>query len=673
MVIPKAKVAKLEGFPVDKYSYSMLAKACTNPVLFRIQYLNHDTIDTTRSSTSVLGQGVHAGLKAFLGGDDRYPVMVKDTDSVRLKYALDAALEYLRSVPDGFIDWKKSVPTRGVMEEKALLAIPGYVREWDRTNVKEILLVEKELKHAVRLTHGSQEIELPVPLHGYPDCVYESAAGEVCIDDHKMVSRFSDPDAVDGSKLIQAAMYFLLVYAELGRRPYKMTFREYKITENADKSSQSREYTIIYDEMSIVFDMFFRLYGDVTRMLLGEAVFLPNIMAMYDRDVALLAYIYRLDEPEQLKKEMKKMRAGDVAHLMQKKMARTKSLKKFAEAKASLFSSSVSLDYSTMNAQEKIKYKFFEHGIPLDFSDKIDGPGLELYRFRPTMGVKMSTLEKYRKDVEQILSAEGVRILAPIPGTDLIGFEVPKKKRVYVRLSEAKKTPCFEIPLGVDVYGTRYDLDLKNAPHVLIGGTTGSGKSGVLESMITFLTRLPKHEVRFALADPKLVELSQFQDDMHTDRYEDDPEKIADMMREYVVEMNCRYALFKKSKVKDLESYREKIAKDLPRIVIVIDEFADIVMQGGAVAKVFKENMILLAQKARASGIHVIAATQRPDSKVVDGLIKANFPTRIALRTVSSTNSEIILDRGGAELLQGNGDMLVSHNGKIDRLQGYQV
>lgn len=678
-----------------------MVKFCTNAVLARIQYINNETIDTTRSSTSVLGNGVHHGLKVFNGGDDSHPIMVNDTDSQRLKMALDATLMYLRDIPDGFIDWKASCDNRARLEELALRAVPGYIREWDRTGVKETLFVEQKLEHTVRVTHGGQEIVLPVPLQGYVDYVYEDMSGRICIVDHKTTFKYSDPDAVDGPKLIQAAVYFLLVAAETGRTPYSMTFREYKISENKDGSAQTREYVIVYEEMQIVFDLFFRLYADITRALLGEMVYLPNILAMFDRDVALLAYIYRLDEPEALERDMKRSHAASVAELMQKKMTRTKSLKKFMEAKASLFTTNVSLNYETMSIHDKIKYKLYEHGIPLDFADHVEGLSVELYRFRPTIGVKMTTIEKYRKDIEQILASSGVRILAPIPGTDLVGFEVPKKKRSFVDLADIRKKATLELPVGIDVYGTRIDIDIREMPHLLVAGTTGSGKSSFLNSTLSYFSKLPKNEMRFALVDPKRVELAGFADDPHTDAYCEEPAEILTMLTGYVEEMDARYAKLKKAKVRSIAEYREKVGKDMPYVLIVIDEFGELTIGGHVkedqiaagefvsgprkgetkfrteridISAGIKQCIIKLASKARAAGIHMVIATQRPSAKVVDGLIKANFPTRIAFRTVSKVDSEIILDRAGAELLQGKGDMLFSGVGfDTIRLQGFRV
>lgn len=648
-----------------------MALFATNPVLFRIKYINRDIIETTRGSNTVLGEAVHEGLKVFLGGSDEHVFTAKDTEADMLKVALDATLEYLNKYPDGFIDWKKNVPNRESLQEQALQAIPCYIKEWDRSHIKNMLMVEDKLEESVVVQVEGRELELPVPMVGYTDYVYEDEKDRVRIVDHKTVFRYTDPDSVDGSKLLQAAIYYLLISARTGRVPYDMTFREYKVSKNEDGSSHTREYQIVYGETPMLFDFFFRLYGDITDALLGTQVYVPNFRAMFDSDVGLLAYIYRLDVPDVLEKEKKRNKVEDIAELMQKKMAKTRNLKRFMEAKATLFTSHVTLNYATMQPHEKIKYKLMEHGMVVNFSDKIEGLAVDLYRFEPSVGIKMTTIEKYRKDVEQVLATSGVRVLAPIPGTNLIGFEVPKAKRRFINLSEAKKAPSLEVAFGVDIYGKRKDVDFREMPHLLVAGTTGSGKSNFLHSFLGQLARLPKHEVRFALCDPKMVELIDFEADPHTDRYADTQPEIENTLLFYVEEMNRRYALFKKERVKSLEAYRARGKKDLPYIIIVIDEFADLIL--GKVNANIHDCMITLAQKARAAGIHLVIATQRPSTKVVDGLIKANFPMRVAFRTVSMTDSEIIIDRAGAELLLGKGDMLLQGADGITRLQGYNA
>jgi S-DNA-T family DNA segregation ATPase FtsK/SpoIIIE len=321
-------------------------------------------------------------------------------------------------------------------------------------------------------------------------------------------------------------------------------------------------------------------------------------------------------------------------------------------------------------AHDRIKYKLLEHGIALSFVDRIEGLSVDLYRFEPTVGVKMTTIEKYQKDIEQILGVSGVRILAPIPNTEYVGFEVPRKKRVFVSIEKAKKAKDLgEILFGLDVYGVAHTVDIREMPHLLVAGTTGSGKSIFMHSLLLQLSRLPKNLVQFVLFDPKMVELQDFATEAHTLTYRDAPDDILASLVSLIGEMNKRFALFKKHKVRNLAQYREKIGKDLPYLVVVVDEFGDLIIGGHGAS--IKGAMIALAQKARAAGIHLIITTQRPSAKIVDGLIKANFPCRVAFKTASRVDSEIIIDRLGAEMLLGKGDMLLCAGGAPERLQGF--
>lgn len=652
----------------------MMKKFGSNQTLFRILYLNGDTIETTRSSTSVLGSAIHKGLKVFFGGDDDYVVSTDEGEA--LKVSLDAIVDYLELYPDGFIDWKTNVPDREHLVEYALTSLPRYIAEWDMKDMKEVVMAEKKLKHAMTLTVGRMTMDLPVPFVGYPDLVYRDGDDRIRIVDHKTTFSYTSQDKVDGSKMLQAAMYYCLVYRETGIAPYDMTFREYKVRPNKDGSPQTREYQIIFDEIPSVFSLFFRFYTDMTRALLGEQVYVPNFDALYDGDVAMLAYIHRLDEPDELAEERKKVKEEDVMKILQEKIMSAKNMRTFEKTAEKKFIKHISLNYDTMNTHDKIKYKLMEHGVVCNYVDTIKGLSVDLYRFEPTHGVRMATVEKFKKDVEQIVSRSNVRILAPIPDTNLIGFEVPKKKREFVDLKQARKAASFEIPFGVDVYGKRKDVDVRAMPHLLVAGTTGSGKSVFLNAVLTHMSRLPQHEVEFVLLDPKMVELSAFQDDPHTAQYAEEVVDITVILDNYVDEMNRRYALFKKHGVKSLEAYRAlgKDHKDIPYTVIIIDEFGDIVLQGGKEGNNFKRSMILLAQKARAAGIHLIITTQRPSAKIVDGLVKANFPTRIGFKTASRIDSEVILDRPGAEALIGKGDMLLLEmDGTLTRLQGYSV
>jgi S-DNA-T family DNA segregation ATPase FtsK/SpoIIIE len=285
------------------------------------------------------------------------------------------------------------------------------------------------------------------------------------------------------------------------------------------------------------------------------------------------------------------------------------------------------------------------------------------------------------------LSALSIRIVAPIPGKDVIGIEVPNAKRELVVLRELLEDPEFSkneslltLALGKDIAGIPFYMDLRRAPHLMIAGTTGSGKSVLLNAVITsMLYKASPYELKFIMIDPKMLELSVYEDIPHLlHPVVTEPKKAAAALRWAVQEMDNRYRILSDEGVRDIETHNrnvkrlnreDKWEKILPYIVIVLDELADLMM---VAPNEIKESITRLSQKARAAGIHLIVATQRPSADIVAGLIKANFPARISFLVFSKIDSRIILDAGGAERLLGKGDMLFLEPGtsKLLRLQG---
>lgn len=348
-----------------------------------------------------------------------------------------------------------------------------------------------------------------------------------------------------------------------------------------------------------------------------------------------------------------------------------------------------------MTTEEKIKMKLAEHGLSVDFHSKIEGGSVVQYRFEPSVGLKMTRIEAFAKDIEQVVETAGIRVLAPIPNTGLVGFEVPKKDRTF---PAGKPTPRgFEIPLGVDVMGEPVFIDLRDAPHVLIAGATGSGKSVCMSSIIESVAKLPGVEIH--LIDPKMVELAPFRSDAAF--YSEDLDKIKQHFESLAADMDHRYKVLQKAGVRNIRELPE--GHPMRYRFVFVDEFADLVMQArhkrqsagrksvvtekrvrGAKVTIRETNgedasledlIARIAQKGRAAGVHLIMATQRPSVNVITGTIKANFPTRIALQTATSTDSLVILDDEGAESLLGKGDMLVMSPGLrgLTRLQGYSL
>nr|WP_122629081.1 DNA translocase FtsK [Lucifera butyrica] len=307
------------------------------------------------------------------------------------------------------------------------------------------------------------------------------------------------------------------------------------------------------------------------------------------------------------------------------------------------------------------------------------GPTVTRYELEPAPGVKVSRIVNLADDLALKLAASGVRIEAPIPGKAAIGIEVPNKEVASVPLREVLESDEFQkaasrltVALGKDIAGQTIIADLAKMPHLLVAGSTGSGKSVCVNTLITsILFKAHPEEVKFILVDPKMVELSNYNGIPHLlVPVVTDSQKAASALRWAVQEMERRYALFAASGVRDIARYNEVTEESqLPLILIIIDELADLMM----VAPVDVEDAICrLAQKARAAGIHLVLATQRPSVDVITGIIKANIPSRISFAVSSQIDSRTILDMAGAEKLLGKGDMLFYPVGaaKPVRVQG---
>ncbi len=335
-----------------------------------------------------------------------------------------------------------------------------------------------------------------------------------------------------------------------------------------------------------------------------------------------------------------------------------------------------------MEVAKKLKATLESFGVNVTLQDISAGPTVTRYELLPEAGVKVSKILSLTDDIKLALAAESIRIEAPIPGKSAIGIEVPNKnvKPVMLRTlleSEEFKSSASKLSfaVGKDIGGRAVVFDIAKMPHVLIAGATGAGKSVCINTIImSLLFKARPDEVKLIMIDPKVVELSVYNGIPHLmTPVVTDPQKAAGALMWGVGEMEKRYRLFAEYAVRDLAGYKAKVVKEggkpIPQLVIIVDELADLMMS----AKSDVENSIVrLAQKARAAGIHLIIATQRPSVDVITGLIKANMPSRIAFTVTSGTDSRTILDMVGAEKLLGRGDMLFHPVGypKPARVQG---
>ena len=331
----------------------------------------------------------------------------------------------------------------------------------------------------------------------------------------------------------------------------------------------------------------------------------------------------------------------------------------------------------------RLQKTLYSFGVQAKVENVSVGPAITRYELKPAEGVRVSKIANLADDIALNLAAETIRIEAPIPGKQAVGIEVPNTEKETVHFRDVVESEAFQdsksklsVALGKDVAGNMEIADIAKMPHALIAGATGSGKSVCINTLITSIIYKAKpSEVKFVMVDPKVVELSVYNGIPHLlIPVVTDPKKAAGALAWAVQEMDNRYNLFAQKGVRDLKGYNALVEKEdgvgkLPQIVIIIDEFADLMM---VAAKEVEDSICRLAQKARAAGMHLIIATQRPSVDVITGIIKANIPSRIAFAVSSQVDSRTILDQVGAEKLLGKGDMLFYPSGapKPVRVQG---
>ncbi len=327
------------------------------------------------------------------------------------------------------------------------------------------------------------------------------------------------------------------------------------------------------------------------------------------------------------------------------------------------------IDQKIIDLMEKLA----QFKITGDVVATYSGPVVTTFEFRPDAHIKVSKILTLQDDLAMALKAETIRIQAPVPGKDVVGIEIPNKDIETIYLKEILQSPVFQkaesaltMAIGKDIVGNPFVTDLTKLPHLLIAGTTGSGKSvGINAMLVSLLYRNSPDDLKLLMIDPKMLEFSIYNDIPHLLTPVITQAKQAIIaLANMVVEMEKRYKLMSKTKTKNIENYNEKARREgydtFPYIVVIIDELADLMMTSGKDVEFY---IARLAQMARASGIHLIVATQRPSVDVVTGLIKANLPSRISFKVGQKIDSKVILDSTGAESLLGRGDMLFTPPG----------
>lgn len=699
---------------IEHWSYSSLMMLTRNPLAWSKRYVLK-IYDDTYSPSAVVGQACHKAVEMYLKG-------------TRIDVAIAEGLKTIESKSDATIDYGKT-GSREKMLKDYTIAVQSYFDERPDWEKRKIVGIEEKMTEII---HDDRGEELPLPAKCVVDVLWEAKRperfisaelggreypkGSLFIEDHKFVTSYSDPEEDDPARLVQCMFNYHVVKAKTGKAPAAMLYRETKLSKNRDNTPQSQYYVLHFEDYPHYFDVFYKLYRDCTRYISQpNQIFLPNFQDMFDGKNSYMTYTQNLigvDTPVAVPKKTKEVEFVD---------------KKFTESPIDR------VENKDLTPEERIRLKLLEFGIPVQMLETHSNGSISMYTMKPSRGVRMKSIEAHSKDLALALEASSIRIQAPIMGTSMVGIEVPAKNRSTVNYTpnpEALGTML--IPLGTDVYGRTVSKDLRDMPHALVAGTTGSGKSVMLNVFLRSLTdQMTPEEMKLVLIDPKRVELSRFKDLPHLmSPIIYDHARAMRALKWLVEEMEERYVILQEAGARNVSEY----IGDMPYIVCVMDEFADLMMESkagftewqfcrdhsGKTAKQIEnqhrlmhtktkrrkaeqewyesvcscaehnderspdqcikdvyppaeELVVRLAQKARAVGIHLVLATQKPTVNVVTGLIKSNMPTRIAFSVQSKVDSMVILDRAGAEDLVGKGDMLFidPSTKEMQRLQGF--
>ena len=669
-----------ETYIVDHLSFSSIRSFLTDRYKFLLETMR---VWQFKASPSMLvGQAGHKALEVYY------------RDHLTPDEAIAVGLAHIERTRDIDIDWGKT-GTREDVVKRYTFAINAFFSEEPKMIGEQVAVEEKITEFLETDERFGAPARFDLPLCAVPDRIVRTSEGLI-IRDHKFVHAYSDAEGNSPERIFQALCYYHPVkskYAKPGERVVRAIFDEIKTSKNKDGSPQRQEWTVEFDDCQEWFVVFYKLYGEILEELAKPNVkFLPNIFDRMTGEESLTAYMSEIVGIERPK--LVKHKTGDFEIEMPER--------KYVASKTD------SVENAALTPEEKVRVKLQEFGIAVQMGETETGFAITRYTLKPARGIRMSEFRKHEADIAIALRAKSVRIEAPIPGTGLVGIEVPNEARTYPVLTaehvESLKRPL-SIPIGVNVRGDMVQDDLAEMPHLLVAGRTGAGKSVFLNGMIRALTeRNSAQEMKLILIDPKRVELAPFAKLPHVMvPVVHDAKKATKTLEALAKEMDRRYDVLDQAAVRDIDTYNAQTAETMPRVVVVIDEFADLILQAKEMQKSRKRRskktvlrcrrstitlneadgeeltaqdfIIRLAQKARAVGIHLVLATQRPSVDVVTGLLKANLPTRIAFACSSSIDSKVILDTSGAECLMGNGDLLFmsARRGTLDRLQGLNI
>lgn len=661
---------------IDHWSYSSMSSLLGNPMAFKKKYVLKLYDDQT-SPTALVGNAGHKALEMYFKG-------------MPVEAAIAEGQKVIDQQSDMGINFGKTGTRAGIID-KYNQAINFYFQELPVFH--ELIGVEESITTEIDSITGGK---LAIPAKAKMDIIARNKLGELEVTDHKFVGSYTDGTVDNFRHWLQGMFDYYIIKAKYGEAPARIIYSECKVSKNKDGSAQIQPYTMEFSTAD--FATFEKLYNDCTTLISNpDMIFLPNPNDIFDGQITFELYrtgVMDVDVPVSVKHKTEQ--------------------RDFVE-KAYVASAGDRVENTNLSMEERIRSKLQEFGAPVEMKETHTGPSVTQYTMKPSRGVSMTKVARLDRDLALALEAHSLRVEAPIPGTGLVGVEVPSTVRRTVDLIENHLRPgTLEIPIGVNVYNQVVYKDLSDMPHLLVAGATGAGKSVMLNVIIQTLTKqLTPDALQLVLVDPKQVEFAPYEGLPHLAQpvvY--DNKGAASVLAETVKEMEDRYKRLRRRNCRSIQEYNRKGAPMAYR-VLVLDEFADLMMtaekqpvsaidikllienlyeamsqgNGKLTQKAMKlalaqtlddgiapaeESIIRIAQKARAVGIHLILATQRPSADVVTGLIKANIPTKIAFMTTNKTNSQIVLDQSGAEELTGKGDMLFadpSHSG-LQRLQG---
>lgn len=623
---------------IEHWSKSSLVAFLSNRLAWKKRYVLK-IYNSKTSPSALLGQMAHKALEEFFNGMDE-------------EYAIAEGLKYIDKYMGAEINYGKTGSREKTMTDYAR-AVKYYFEEMPNYYEKGTVM-GAEIKHTCFITGPNGE-KYAIPAKAHVDLVWRSNKTKYLeIHDAKFTTAYTDQAERNWGYIIQAMFNYFIVLDKFGEAPSKMIFKECKISQNKNGDPQVQDYEIVFAEHPEYFDIFYKLYNDCTKEIMkADIAFLPNPNDMFDGEDAMEVYA----------QDLLSIDLSDIEVTHKTKVAEIREVKYRASAHDKV-------ENEFITEEEKIRLKFAEFGIPVEMKETITSPHVTLYTAKPSRGVRMSTIDKHADDLKIALKATKVRILAPIPGTDTIGIEIANKTRSFVAYSSVVVSgDGLLVPMGIDSYNRQIFKDLRDMPHLLVAGTTGSGKSVFVNVLIKSITeQMSSEDLSLILIDMKRVELTEHAHLPHLETGVIVDEKSAAKALKWLVdEMERRYEVLQHAGVKNIRDYMGQ----MKYMVVVIDEFADLIL--GEFGDVVESQLVKLAQKSRAVGIHLVVATQRPSVNVVTGILKANIATRICFMTASQIDSKVVLDQAGAEELTGKGDCLFLDPSKtgLQRLQAF--